>query len=181
MNAAFLKFFVQLLAQYKGGSPVSVRTAALLLGVALGCRPCVCVTAPSRASPDYLEAPSEFVIDKFLKERFIAEHEDKGELLGERAPRPTHRARAWRAPLATNRVARPRTLVRNGQPRAARRGWESHTPRVCSSGACAVQMMETQMFQCFVDDRYGDVVHNLEVHGARGGVARNEEMGQGEM
>ncbi len=61
---------------------------------------------------DYLEAPSEYVIDKFDKKRFLEDNEDKSQFLAE--------------------------------------------------------FLETQMFQCFVDDRYGDAASqntkNLEVY-----------------
>ncbi len=56
---------------------------------------------------DYLEAPSEYVIDKFDKRRFLEQHEDKSQFLSE--------------------------------------------------------FLETQMFQCFVDDRYGDAAKNTNL------------------
>lgn len=59
---------------------------------------------------DYLEAPSEFVVDKFQKARFCAEHAEKGPFLQE--------------------------------------------------------FMETQMFQCFVDDRYDQSTRALAGKGA---------------
>jgi hypothetical protein len=52
---------------------------------------------------DYLEAPSEFVIDKFNKTKFVTEHDEKCKFLSD--------------------------------------------------------FMETQMFQCFVDDRYDSAAH----------------------
>ena len=83
IGSIFFKFSVKLLKNY--------RSACLVEAVA-DCARLAC------SHRDYLEAPSEFVVDKFDKSRFLNEHPDKCKFLQD--------------------------------------------------------FLETQMFQCFIDDRY---------------------------
>jgi hypothetical protein len=81
---------------------------------------------------EFIEAPSEFVVDKFQKDKFMKASPDNGPFL--------RKARRHRCRLASL----PHGVALRVE-----------------------QFLDTQMFQCFVDDRYGDAAQSQNLEAGR--------------